>query len=159
MISAFQVKQIRTVLIVLIAASILAGGAYFLLTAKRYSLAALTGRDVAPAGTNGTAASSVTLKSEQEYRGLFMAKKLFRPLVKKVYKQEKTETIDDVTRDLMLIGVVKQTALEAMIKNRRTRQTYMVRAGMMVGKVKIENVEDDKVVVSFDGAKKTLFIQ
>jgi hypothetical protein len=88
-----------------------------------------------------------------------LTKKLFRPLIKPQTIQKDVLTVDILTRDLLLIGVVKQEVPEAIIKNRRTRQTYFVKQGSSLGQVMVESIQDDKVVVSYQGAKKDLFIQ
>ena len=103
-------------------------------------------------------ANKVTLKSLPAYKQLFLTKKLFRPF-KKQGPKTRVLTIDDVTRDLMLIGVVKQDQPEAIVKNRRTRQTYFVRKGASLGKISIEAVKDDRIIVRYGEETKPIFIK
>lgn len=104
-------------------------------------------------GDGEIAQKVVTLES------LAMTKKLFRPLSKPQTIQKNVVTIDTLTSDLLLIGVVKQEQPEAIIKNRRTRQTYFVKQGTSIGQLKVESVGDDKIVLSYENTKKELFIQ
>jgi len=105
------------------------------------------------------AVADIQLESVESYKKLFASKKLFRPLRKAKKKKVKVVTVDDLSKNLIVLGTVKQEQPEAVIKNRRTRQTHFVKKGMTLGKLKIEDVTDDKVVVSYNGEKKTLPIR
>jgi len=120
--------------------------------------------DVAQASTLDSGAvltsfSQLELRSLNSYKKLFASKKLFRPLIKSSKRRAKVLTIDDLCKDLILIGIIKQDVPEAIVKNRRTRQSYFIKRGASLGQLKVESVGDDQIVVSFKGSKKTLFIQ
>jgi hypothetical protein len=106
-----------------------------------------------------TANTAIDQGAHEQLKETSLTKKLFRPLIKPQTVQKDVLTVDILTRDLLLIGVVKQEVPEAIIKNRRTRQTYFVKQGSSLGQVTVESIQDDKVVVSYQGAKKDLFIQ
>lgn len=98
-------------------------------------------------------------QSFQNLKNEVTKKRLFRPLIKPKAVDKNIPTIETLTRDLLLIGVVQQDQLEAIIKNRRTRQTYFVKQGTSIGQVTVEKVQDDKVILSYQDTKKELFIQ
>ncbi|MFC1808900.1 hypothetical protein ACFL3D_02100 [Candidatus Omnitrophota bacterium] len=107
--------------------------------------------------------SSASVQEETQdvhkLKTMVLTKKLFRPLIKPQVKQKNILTIDTLTKDLLLIGVVKQDQPEAIIKNRRTRQTYFVKQGSSLGQLTVDSIEDEKVILQYQSSKKELFIQ
>jgi len=99
-----------------------------------------------------------TIGTLNEYAKVVGSRELFRPFIFKNQKTVKVKTIDDITRDLMLVGVVSVGQKEAIIKNRRTRHTYFVGEGGQLGELKILVISEDKIEVSYGQERKELFL-
>ncbi len=108
---------------------------------------------------NITLNSSATLRDIEAYKKIVSSRELFRPFVLSKKKQATVKTIDDITKDLILVGVVSVDNKEAIIKNRRTRQTYFVSVGSRIGEIKVEDISDDKIEVSYKQERKMLFLR
>ena len=102
---------------------------------------------------------SATLKDLAAYKSIVLSRELFRPFVSSKKKSAPVKTIDDITKDMILVGVVSGDNKEAIIKNRRTRQTYFVSVGSRVGEIKVENISDDQIEVSYKQERKVLFLR
>lgn len=97
-------------------------------------------------------------RSVADYLGVVSNRILFRPAMVKKEKIRQT-TIDDLTRDLMLVGVVSVGNKEAIIKDRRTRQSHFVNMGQRLGELVIVDVQDNKIKVAYKDEEKELFLQ
>jgi len=96
--------------------------------------------------------------SLQEIKSLIKQKIVFRAMDER--KEHIVEvTIDDILRDYELSGIVAGSPNEAIIRNRRTRQTSFVMPGMKVGKLSIVAIKDDVVVCEYNGENRTLMLQ
>ena len=93
------------------------------------------------------------------YINAVSSRELFHPFVSSKKKSIPVKTIDDLTKDMILVGVVSGDNKEAIIKNRRTRQTYFVSVGSRVGEIKVENISDDQIEVSYKQEQKVLFLR
>lgn len=103
--------------------------------------------------------NQAVLGSVEDYTRVFTKKRLFRPLKTQKRQAETVITIDELTRDYLLIGIVKQAGIEAVIKNRRTNQTFFVSKGATLNNVKVEQILGDSIVLTYNGEKKELRIQ
>jgi len=103
--------------------------------------------------------SMLSLKPIAEYTRIVSSRELFRPFVFQSKKSMAVKTIDDVTRDMMLVGVVSVGEKEAIIKNRRTRQTYFVTEGTQLGELKVIGIYDDKIELAYKNERKELFLR
>jgi hypothetical protein len=101
---------------------------------------------------------SQAIKPLSEYKTIVNTRELFRPFVFQTQKTVQVQTIDDVTKDLMLVGVVSVGQKEAILKNRRTRNTYFVGEGGQLGELRIISIMDDRIDVSYKQERKELFL-
>jgi hypothetical protein len=109
--------------------------------------------------TDATVQAFLNLRSLAEYKKIVSSRELFRPFVIQPRENVQTTTIDDITRDMMLVGVVSIGEKEAIIKNRRTRQTYFITEGSQLGELKVIGIYDDKIEVSYKNERKDLFLR
>lgn len=101
----------------------------------------------------------LSLKSLKEYTQVVSSRELFRPFVLQSRENVQVTTIDDITRDMMLVGVVSVGEKEAIIKNRRTRQTYFVTEGSQLGELRVLGIFDDKIEVGYKNERKDLYFR
>ena len=101
----------------------------------------------------------LSLEDTTTYKKVVSGRELFRPFVFSKKKNAQIITINDLAKDLMLVGVVSVDNKEAIIKNRRTRQTYFVTVGTTIGELKVENISDNKVEISYKEERKELFLR
>ena len=154
-----KLSQLNVLLIVLTLGIIVLTTWNFLSLRQKLDLEHLHMDDNYNEGLALGSSADTPLESLDHYQGLFATKRLFRPLIKKGKKTVKVITIEEIARDFLLIGVVKENRPEAIVKNRRTRQTFFVKKGANLGQLKVEEVGDDQITVSYEGKQKTLFIQ
>lgn len=67
--------------------------------------------------------------------------------------------IEQLAQHLAFTGVVQLDQLEAIINDRRTRQTFFVRAGSSIGELKVVEVTESRVVLSHGSERKELYLQ
>lgn len=98
-----------------------------------------------------------TLEHVSVYKRDVSSRDLFRPFVFTKKTTAPSQTIDDLMRDYVLAGFVDNN--EAILRNRRTRQTIFVREGTRIGEVKVVAITDDKVEVEYKGQRKDMFLR
>lgn len=62
----------------------------------------------------------------------------------------------EATQHLKLVGISWSRDPDAMIEDSRALRTFFVKRGQMIGRVKIEAIFKDKVVISYDGEEVEL---
>ncbi|MBU1863579.1 MAG: hypothetical protein KKH94_07960 [Candidatus Omnitrophica bacterium] len=100
-----------------------------------------------------------TLKNLADYKKEVSSRELFRPFIFSQKKSVTIETIDDITKDLILVGVVSVDNKEAIVKNRRTMQTYFVSVGSRIGELTIVDITGNTIEVGYKQERKVLAIQ
>jgi hypothetical protein len=103
--------------------------------------------------------TAVSLQGLSVYKKIVTSRELFRPTVFNKEQDAPEITIDDLTKDLMLTGIVAQDKKEAIVKNRRTRETYFVTVNATIGDVKVISIGDDKIRLAYKQEQKDLFLQ
>ena len=70
-------------------------------------------------------------------------------------KQNK-ETLQDLLKDLVLVGISWDKQPQAMIESKKTNQTYFLRAGESINNLRIESILENKVIFVYEGEKGEL---
>lgn len=83
------------------------------------------------------------------YQEAVRGRHLFRAPVEKAKKKVKTVTIRDLAKNLELIGVIELDRMEAIIKDKRSRQSYYVNEGSEIGELAVQSIKSNKVVLAY----------
>lgn len=99
-------------------------------------------------------------RSLSDYLAVVSKRVLFRPEVKRRSVQKSNEPdIDDLSRDLQLVGFVSVDNKEAIVKNRRTRRSFFIKPGDSLGKLKVVDILEGKIIVEYKDESKELYLQ
>ncbi|MCK4519859.1 MAG: hypothetical protein KAT96_01675 [Candidatus Omnitrophica bacterium] len=116
---------------------------------------------VAKQGAILTASSS--LKKLSYYLEKARVRDIFNPLLTVKESGETTGEkrrpalkITEAARNLKLVGISWRDDPDVLIKDTKLNKVYILKKGEMIGKVKIETVFKDKVVLSYEGEELTL---
>ena len=93
------------------------------------------------------------------YLALVQRRNIFRPirLITVIDESKKNkETLQDLLKDLVLVGISWDKVPQAMIENKKTDQTYFLRAGESINNLKIEAILENKVMFVYEGEKGEL---
>lgn len=78
---------------------------------------------------------------------------IFSPIaLKEVKKTEaKKKQLQEMVKDLSLVGISWGKEPIAMIEDNKTKKTYFLKKGMRINRFKIEDILKDRVILSFEG--------
>ncbi|MFH1752961.1 MAG: hypothetical protein ABH875_02150 [Candidatus Omnitrophota bacterium] len=66
------------------------------------------------------------------------------------------ETIRELMQNLRLVGISWSSNPDAMIEDTEAVRTFFVKRGQMIGKLKVQAISQDKVILSYEGAEAEL---
>ena len=66
------------------------------------------------------------------------------------------ERLFDLSQNLRLVGISWSDEPDAMIEDTESMRTFFVKRGQMVGKLKVQAILKDKVILSYEGAEVEL---
>jgi len=101
----------------------------------------------------------VTLRPFLHYLALAQRRNIFSPieLVKESdVVEEKKKALQDLLKDLALVGISWGKYPQAMIENTEAKQTYFLKKGEVINNLKIERILRNKVILSYEGEKAEL---
>ena len=103
---------------------------------------------------SSTPATSALKKSVSHYLDKVSRRNIFEMQARRptldVAKQEPTSKIVQETKHLKLVGISWSADPVAMIEDGRSYKTFFSKRGQMIGKVRVEAIFKDKVVLSYD---------
>ena len=67
-----------------------------------------------------------------------------------------SETIAEMVQNLKLVGISWSKSPDAMIEDTESVRTFFVKRGQMIGKLKVQAIFKDKVILSYEGAEVEL---
>ena len=115
-----------------------------------------------PKARTASASGPVVVVREMQPLGTFRtatrSRDLFAPPVEKELPKAKEIGIEDLAKNLELSGIIDSGVREAIIQDRRTRQSYYVNEGSTVGELLVEKIEPDKVILAYKEEKYELKI-
>ena len=79
-----------------------------------------------------------------------------RPVPQNASPKEPTPKIIEETQRFKLVGISWSKNPDAMIEDTVALRTFFVKRGQMLGRVKVEGIFKDKVILSFDGEETEL---
>lgn len=65
-----------------------------------------------------------------------------------------TDSIQDIT----LVGIISGERPQAIIENKKTQQTYYVSKGQFIGEFQVEDIQEGKIIINFQGKRYELYI-
>lgn len=66
------------------------------------------------------------------------------------------ETIMELIQNLRLVGISWSESPDAMIEDTEAVRTFFIKRGQMIGKLKVQAIFQDKVILSYEGAEVEL---
>ncbi len=64
----------------------------------------------------------------------------------------------DLIKDMSLIGIVSGDNPQAVIEDKKSQKTYYVTKGQFIGEFKVEDIEDGKIILNYNGQKFELYL-
>jgi hypothetical protein len=123
------------------------------------------GKNVSPLGFRPT---KITLAEEDKkieeealkpysyYSQEIGKKELFKSSVLQGQETQTTAlapTINEMSANLILLGIVLDEQPQAIIEDSKTKKTYFLYKGDNIGEIKVEDIQENKVVLSYQGEK------
>jgi type II secretory pathway component PulC len=93
------------------------------------------------------------------YLALIQRRNIFSPIgAMKIIDEvkERRESLQNLLKDLVLVGISWGEEPQAMIENKNLNQTYFLREGEVINNLKIESILENKVIMSYEGEKGEL---
>lgn len=89
------------------------------------------------------------------YLGMVNRRNIFSPIALKETKKPevKKKQLQEMVKDLSLVGISWGKEPVAMIEDKKAKKTYFLKKGMRINKFKIEDILKDRVILSFEGEK------
>ena len=101
----------------------------------------------------------VKLRPFLHYLALVQRRNIFSPvrLIDNIDEsKEKRKALQDLLKDLVLVGISWGKEPQAMIENKKVNQTYFLKAGEVINNLKIESILKNKVILTYEGEKGEL---
>ena len=64
----------------------------------------------------------------------------------------------DLIKDLNLVGIISGENPQAVIEDKKTHKTYYLNKGQFVGELQIEEIQEGKIIVNYNGQKYELYL-
>jgi len=64
----------------------------------------------------------------------------------------------DLIKDMSLIGIIAGDNPQAVIEDKKTQKTYYVSKGQFIGEFKVEDIQDGKIILNYNGQKIELYL-
>ena len=64
----------------------------------------------------------------------------------------------DLTKDINLIGVILGDNPQAIIEDKKTQKNYYVTKGQFIGEFQVEDIQEGKVILIYEGQKFELYL-
>jgi len=64
----------------------------------------------------------------------------------------------DLIKDINLVGIISSEPPQAVIEDKKTQKTYYLSKGQSIGELKVENIQEGKVVLDYLGTKYELYM-
>jgi len=64
----------------------------------------------------------------------------------------------DLIKDINLVGIISGENPQAVIEDKKTRKTYYLNKGQFIGELQIEDIQEGKIVVNYNGQKYELYL-
>lgn len=102
---------------------------------------------------------AVKLRPFLHYLALVQRRNIFNPvrLIDDIDEsKENRKALQDLLKDLVLVGISWGKQPQAMIENKKVNQTYFLKAGEVINNLKIESILKNKVILTYEGEKAEL---
>jgi len=77
---------------------------------------------------------------------------------KEVHVIPKSKTFSQLMQNLNLIGIMTGDNLQAIIENKKEKETYFINIGDYLGEIRVLNIEPKKVTLEYQGETASLFL-
>ena len=89
-------------------------------------------------------------------------RELFVPYMGKeeggVSSRKESLTLREITQDLTLIGIMEGENPQAIIEDKKAKKTYFLNRGDYLGEIKINDIQESKVTLEYQGEISDLFL-
>ena len=68
-----------------------------------------------------------------------------------------TSTLD-LFKDITLVGIISSNPPQAVIEDKKTQKTYYLSRGQSIGDLKVDDIQEGKVVLDYSGTKYELYM-
>jgi hypothetical protein len=64
----------------------------------------------------------------------------------------------DLTKDIVLVGIVSGENPQAVLEDKKTQRTYYVSKGQMIGEIQVAEILQGKIILNYRGQKYELYL-
>lgn len=64
----------------------------------------------------------------------------------------------DLLKDMSLVGIVSGDNPQAIIEDKKTQKTYYLTRGQLIGEFRVDDIEQGKVILNYNGQKFELYL-
>ncbi|KPK98759.1 MAG: hypothetical protein AMJ95_02625 [Omnitrophica WOR_2 bacterium SM23_72] len=105
--------------------------------------------------------SSLNVKPLESYLEGVQQRQIFRAAtvsdVLPISSAAVTNTLD-LFKDMTLVGIISSDPPQAVIEDKKTQKTYYLTRGQAIGDLKVDDIQEGKVIVDYLGTKYELYL-
>ena len=90
------------------------------------------------------------------YQKELKQKQIFKTRYTQEEKSAAIPTDIELTKEINLVGIISSDNPQAIIEDRRTQKTYYVARGQFIGDYKVEDIQEGKIILEFQGKRYEL---
>ncbi len=64
----------------------------------------------------------------------------------------------DLVKDINLVGIISGVNPQAVVEDKKTQKTYYLNKGQFIGELQIEDIQEGKIIVNYNGQKYELYL-
>lgn len=64
----------------------------------------------------------------------------------------------DSIKDISLVGIISGENPQAIIEDKKTQKTYYVTKGQFIGEFQVEDIQEGKIIINYNGQRYELFM-
>lgn len=140
----------------------ISGGAYLAYTLIYPFIAS---RKIIPAEALEGGASKISLESASPennidfYRREIAKRRIFNAGTEAVSGEGAASGVDaDLTRNINLVGIISGEPAQAIIEDARTKKSYYLTKGQFIGDLKVEDIQEGKIILNYNGQSYELYL-
>jgi len=126
-----------------------------LLVGLSYTKPGLTGMSDSGSGNVGNVGRRI-VRPFSEYLATMGSRDLF--YAEKTSVVERQSAISDETKNLLLVGIIETDQKEAIVKDKRLRQTYFVKPGDRLGDLEVVEIRKNSILLRRNDETEEVFL-
>ncbi|KPK97223.1 MAG: hypothetical protein AMJ95_10220 [Omnitrophica WOR_2 bacterium SM23_72] len=152
----FPLRTFMTTLFIVSFFFLLSAFLYPMLNLSRVKLPEVTKEEV-----KTSSASGLEVKPLESYLEGIQQRQIFRAAtvsdVVPVSTVAVTNTLD-LFKDMTLVGIISSDPPQAVIEDKKTQKTYYLTRGQAIGDLKVDDIQEGKVILDYLGTKYELYL-